>query len=183
MKEVMKDFNTFDWEVLDGLLAGAASRCKHVALSFFIHWPNSLELQLPDFLVDCGVAMFPTDATTGDSSPDYQNPDLLIAMEQFIRALGRRYDGDRRLLTVHISLVGFWCATIVAMLLPTTHVRLSLSFSVSLRLSSLVGANSTLIPTTIWPNRRNNALSIGSANPLPRPDCKRAIHVTIRKED
>jgi hypothetical protein len=107
MKEIMKDFNTFDWDVLDGLFEGAAARHKHVALSFFIHWPSSLEssVSLPDFLVD-RVDMLPTD--NGDSSPDYQNPDLLVAMEQCIRAVGRRYDGDRRLLTVHISLVGFW---------------------------------------------------------------------------
>jgi hypothetical protein len=109
MKEVMKDFNVFEWDLLDGLIAGAASRFKHVAVSFYIHWPyhQDSSQQLPDFLID-SVDMLPTDDHGTGASPDYQNADLLVAMEQFIRALGRRYDGDKRILTVHISLVGFW---------------------------------------------------------------------------
>lgn len=103
MKEVMIGDDEFTWDLLDGFISGAASREKHVAMSFYVHWPQQ-ELQLPDFL---HVDMLPTDESTGPS-PDYQNPALLRAMEQFIRALGGRYDGDTRILTIHISLVGFW---------------------------------------------------------------------------
>jgi hypothetical protein len=109
MKEVMMNFNVFEWDLLDGLIAGAASRFKHVAMSFYIHWPyhQDSSQQLPDFLVE-SVDMLPTKNDGTGASPDYQNADLLVAMEQLTRALGRRYDGDKRILTVHISLVGFW---------------------------------------------------------------------------
>lgn len=106
MKEVMIGDNEFTWDLLDDLIAGAASRRKHIAMSFYIHWPQQ-ELQLPEFL---HVDLLPTDKGL---SPDYQNPELLRAMEQFIRALGKRYDGDKRILTVHISLIGFWYVKLI----------------------------------------------------------------------
>jgi hypothetical protein len=98
--------NTFDWTLLDGLIAGAAHRQKHVVMSFYIHWPHGQpNLSLPAYLYD-RVTILPT-ATNGDSL-DYQNTVLQTAIHQFITALGDRYDGDTRIAAVHISVIGFW---------------------------------------------------------------------------
>lgn len=98
--------NIFDWDLLDGLIQGAASRTKHSVMSFYIHWPGQ-ELMLPQYLRDeKNVTILPTEEY-GDSL-DYQNADLQLAIHQFITALGQRYDGDMRIAAVHISVVGFW---------------------------------------------------------------------------
>jgi hypothetical protein len=98
--------NTFDWTILDNLLAGAAQRKKHVVMSFYIHWPNGQpNLSLPAYLIPL-VTILPT--TNNGDSLDYQNATLQMAMQQFIVALGVRYNGDTRIAAIHISLIGFW---------------------------------------------------------------------------
>lgn len=98
--------NTFDFTYMDSLLEGSASRKKHAVLSFYTHWPYRLPLHLPSHLYGL-VPILPTNEAMGDS-PDYGSPYLLQAADQFISALGNRYDGDKRILAIHISLVGFW---------------------------------------------------------------------------
>jgi hypothetical protein len=102
--------NTFDWAVLEGLLEGAACRKKHCIMSFFIHWPGR-PLSLPRYLMDDKkITIYPTTQQQQDhgDSLDYQNADLQLAVYQFITALGARYDGDRRIAAVHVSVIGFW---------------------------------------------------------------------------
>ena len=41
-------------------------------------------------------------------SPDYSDPRLVTALEAFITALGRRYDGDPRIGFITLGLIGFW---------------------------------------------------------------------------
>jgi hypothetical protein len=100
--------NTFDWTLLDGLIAGAATRQKHVVMSFYIHWPHGQpNLSLPRYLIDVkNITIWPT-LENGDSL-DYQNADLQLAIRQFLTALGTRYDGDKRIAALHVSLIGFW---------------------------------------------------------------------------
>ena len=40
-------------------------------------------------------------------SPDYQDPNLLRAFEQFIHFFGAKYDGDQRIGFLHLGLLGF----------------------------------------------------------------------------
>lgn len=44
----------------------------------------------------------------GGLTPDYGNETLLKALTQFVRALGKKYDGDRRIAFIHLGLLGFW---------------------------------------------------------------------------
>jgi hypothetical protein len=41
-------------------------------------------------------------------SPDYDDPNLVSALENFIKAFGKRYDGDPRIAFIEIGLIGFW---------------------------------------------------------------------------
>jgi len=41
-------------------------------------------------------------------SPDYNDPKLLNALDNFIKALGKRYDGDPRIAFITVGLIGFW---------------------------------------------------------------------------
>jgi hypothetical protein len=103
LAEAMKGDNEFDWTVLEGLLDDTASRNRHAVLSFFIHWPGS-PLQLPTFL----LSSIEMRSYEGGSSPYYGDPILLKALQQFITALGNRYDGDKRIGFLHLGLLGFW---------------------------------------------------------------------------
>jgi len=94
--------NTFDWTVVDDLLMGSASRNMHLSFAFFIHWPGE-PLSLPAHL--SGVPMIDTNS---GPTPDYNDPAMLEAYDQFVSALGARYDGDTRVGFVHVGLLGFW---------------------------------------------------------------------------
>jgi Malectin domain len=102
LDEVMVGEDKFDWKILDGLLEGSASRNMHVVFSVFIHWPGQ-PLRLPPHLKD--VKLYDTDR---GKSPNYSDPRIVKALEQYITALGGRYDGDKRIGAIHVGLLGFW---------------------------------------------------------------------------
>ena len=80
----------------------------------YIHWPGQ-ELQLPEYLVG-RVRMIPTNDDIGPS-PDYGDPLLLHAIEQFIQGLAGRFDGDRRIAAIHVGLLGFWYVSLALYIL------------------------------------------------------------------
>jgi len=104
--------NTFNWTILDDLLSGTASRNNHAVFSFFIDWPSKVGLaaiHLPQYLMESLEFIQYRPETEPDKlSPSYGDPLLLEAIEQFITALGARYDGDNRIYLIHLGLLGFW---------------------------------------------------------------------------
>jgi Malectin domain len=102
LDEMMVGDNKFDWKILDGLLEGSSSRKMHAVFSVFIHWPGQ-PLRLPPHLKD--IQLYDTDS---GKSPSYGDPRVLKALEQYIVALGARYDGDKRIAAIHVGLLGFW---------------------------------------------------------------------------
>jgi hypothetical protein len=102
LDEMMVGDNKFDWKILDGLLEGSASRNMHAVFSVFIHWPGR-PLRLPPHLKD--IQLYDTDS---GKSPNYADPRVLKALEQYIDALGARYDGDKRIGAIHVGLLGFY---------------------------------------------------------------------------
>jgi Malectin domain len=102
LDEMMVGDNKFDWKFLDGLLEGSASRKMHAVFSVFIHWPGQ-PLRLPPHLKD--IQLYDTDS---GKSPNYGDPRVLKALEQYIAALGARYNGDKRIAAIHVGLLGFW---------------------------------------------------------------------------
>jgi len=103
LDEMMVGDNKFDWTLLDSYIEGSASRNRHFIFSVFIHWPGK-PLRLPPHLLD--IETRPTTAEKGPS-PYYGDERLLKALRQFIFALGKRYDGDKRIATIHLGLLGF----------------------------------------------------------------------------
>ena len=102
LDDVMIGDNQFNWTIHDELLKASASRNMHVVLSVFIHWPGE-PLRIPPHLID-----IPFYETNNGYSPNYGEPRLLTALQQFIFAWGQRIDGDKRVLAIHVGLLGFW---------------------------------------------------------------------------
>lgn len=103
--------NTFDWTTLDILLIGSANRKKHAAVSFYISWGNDGGSELPTFLqstVSYVNLIHPDTAAFEGVTPNFGDNNLLVALEDFIAALGARYDGDQRIAAFHTGLLGFW---------------------------------------------------------------------------
>lgn len=100
LDEIMVGSNQFDWSVLDNVLKGAASRYKHVIWRVYCHYPGR-SLGVPEYLLDQGIDI-------DDGSPVYDDVKLLTALEQFIKALGARYDGHKSLAFIQLGLLGYW---------------------------------------------------------------------------
>jgi hypothetical protein len=90
----------FDWTVLDNALADTASRNAHVAWRVIMHFPGQ-DTKVPQYLIDAGVSL-------QNGSPNFGDPKVLEAMEQFISSCAKRYDGDKRLGFVQAGLLGKW---------------------------------------------------------------------------
>ena len=100
LDEIMIGNNRFDWSVLDKVLQDAASRYKHVIWRVYCHYPGR-PLAVPEYILDQGLDI-------DDGSPVYDDGRLLTALEQFIKALGARYDGHKALAFIQLGLLGYW---------------------------------------------------------------------------
>jgi hypothetical protein len=101
LDEIMIGNNKFDWSVLDKVLMEAAGRYKHVIWRVYCHYPGR-PLAVPKHVIDQGLDI------DSNGSPLYDDVTLLIALEQFIMALGARYDGHKSLAFVQLGLLGYW---------------------------------------------------------------------------
>lgn len=88
------------WEV-------AAAQGKHILFRIYIDYP-SLPSGLPDWVRKAGVIETPYTDHGGGLSPDYDDPRMIAAMEQFIAALGDRYNKNPRIAFVQVGMLGFW---------------------------------------------------------------------------
>jgi hypothetical protein len=79
---------------------------KHVILRIFIDYP-SRPSGLPGWL-NGQVKLTRYENHGGGSSPDYDNPRMLAAMERLVAALGKRYDQHPRVAFLQLGLLGFW---------------------------------------------------------------------------
>jgi hypothetical protein len=107
---VMTGPDTFDWTAMDTTLNQIAARGHQTALRFYLDYPSKPS-GIPQFLLDGGLATHTYDdyGNNGVSvSPNYDDPALRTALDQFIAALGARYDGDPRVGFLQAGLVGFW---------------------------------------------------------------------------
>jgi hypothetical protein len=105
MDRVMTGDNTFDWAVLDKTIQDAASRNNHVIWRVYVHYPGRT-LALPRYLIDAGVKLVQT--KEAGLSPQYEDPKLLVALEQLIKAMGARYDGHKSIAFIQLGLLGYW---------------------------------------------------------------------------
>lgn len=110
----MADFPGFD-TVVEPRIAASASRGKHSILRFYMDYPQpagSYVSHTPQFLIDdYNLQMTPwssVDLNAVGSSPDYSDENLKTALNNFVAALGDRYDGDERIGFIQVGLLGFW---------------------------------------------------------------------------
>lgn len=113
LSDLMKNASVFDWQPMEALLGGIASRGNQAIFRVWVEYPGK-ESGLPEFLIDQGVKVTrwkndsekpPADACY---SPDYADERLVQALESFILALGQRYDGDPRIAYITAGLLGSW---------------------------------------------------------------------------
>ena len=117
LKDLMTGFNTYTWNNLDTRIAAIAARGYQTVFRVYLDYPQ-MPPATPTFLVNMGVAMYPyTEFNNGTVSypgqgvslcPDYNDPNLQLALTNFIAALGARYDGDPRVAFIPVGLLGFW---------------------------------------------------------------------------
>jgi hypothetical protein len=110
LNAVMTGPQQFDWRALEEQLNAIAARGHQAAFRFYLDYPGKPS-GIPKFLLDQGLLTRPYDdfGNNGQSvSPDYDDPNLAAALDRFIAALGRRYDGDPRVGFVQLGLLGFW---------------------------------------------------------------------------
>lgn len=110
--DLMVGPDAFDWQPLEARLDLIASRGCQAVFRIWIEYPNQPS-GLPQFLRDGGVNVTTWTNTeekppTKNITPDYENEQLVVALERFIQEFGRRYDGDKRLGFLTAGLLGAW---------------------------------------------------------------------------
>ncbi|GAA5198511.1 hypothetical protein GCM10023322_72100 [Rugosimonospora acidiphila] len=109
LSAVMVGPDRFDWSALEHQLDAIAGRGHQAAFRFYLDYPGQ-PTGIPQYLLDAGLVTHPylDYANTTSVSPDYDDPRLDTALDQFIAALGARYDGDARIGFIQLGLLGFW---------------------------------------------------------------------------
>ncbi|MGJ6963350.1 hypothetical protein ACSDR0_15700 [Streptosporangium sp. G11] len=110
LNAVMTGPDRFDWRPLEEQLNAIAARGHQAAFRFYLDYPGKPS-GIPKFLLDQGLLTRPYDDFENNRqsvSPDYDDPNLAAALDRFIAALGRRYDGDPRAGFIQLGLLGFW---------------------------------------------------------------------------
>ncbi len=103
--------NIFDWTALEEKLDAAAEQGYQAVFRFYYDYPGA-ETGVPQFLIDGGLEMKPYDEPEdlGGSGlcPDYSDENFRKSMQNFISALGAKYDGDPRIGYITVGMLGFW---------------------------------------------------------------------------
>lgn len=110
LSDVMTGPEQFRWTALERQLNTIAARGHQGVFRFYLDYPGKPS-GIPRFLLDQGLTTHEYDdfGNNGVSvAPDYNDPRLVSALEDFITALGRRYDGDPRIGFLTLGLIGFW---------------------------------------------------------------------------
>ena len=113
LSDVMTGPNAFNWQPLERLLNDVASRGHQTVFRVWMEYPG--RDGIPPFLEEQGVSVtewlntntapFPPKNVR---TPDYSDPRLRLALQNFIAALGKRYDGDPRVGYITAGLLGTW---------------------------------------------------------------------------
>lgn len=110
LAKLMRGESRFDWEPLEALLNKIAARGNQAIFRIWIEYPGQ-KSGLPDYLREQGVKvtswMNPDEKATC-YSPNYDDERVVSALESFIAALGKRYDGDPRVGFITAGLLGSW---------------------------------------------------------------------------
>lgn len=114
LSDLMTGPDNYDWKRLDGFLNQTAKYGNQGIFRVYLDFPQRTN-GVPQFLLDVGVKMLTTNGNAYGYShgvafyyPDYEAPQLRAALQNFIAALGVRYDGDPRIGFISVGLLGPW---------------------------------------------------------------------------
>lgn len=114
LSALVLDHERYDWKPLDQLLNGIAARGHQAVFRIYLEYPGRKGV-IPPFLVREGLKVHRYLNTNTQpeppaeiETPDYGDPKLRRVLQQFIAALGRRYDGDARIGFLTAGLLGTW---------------------------------------------------------------------------
>ncbi len=110
LAKLMRGESNFDWESMDVLLNKIATRGNQAVIRIWIEYPGQ-KSGLPEYLREQGVKVTSwknTDENKTCYSPDYDDERVVSALEAFIAAFGKRYDGDPRIGFITAGLLGSW---------------------------------------------------------------------------
>jgi len=108
LRDLMDGPDSFTFEkTFEPALMEIAARGHQTVLRIHVDQPGQ-PTGVPQFLLDGGLKMTAYDDHGGGQSPDYSDENLIKAFESFIRAFGKKYDGDPRIGFITVGLLGFW---------------------------------------------------------------------------
>jgi hypothetical protein len=108
LDDLMDGPSSFTFDAgLEPLLNGIASHGNQAIVRVFLDYPD-FRSAIPQFLIDGGLDTTAYNDHGGGISPDYDDPNLVAALEAFIAAFGQQYDGDPRIAFIQVGLLGFW---------------------------------------------------------------------------
>ena len=112
--ELMKGYDSFDWQPLETLLNDIAGRGHQAVFRIYLEYPGKQNL-IPKFLIDDGLKVHKYLNTNTQplppakvETPNYEDPNLRKALKNFIAAFGKKYDGDARIGFITAGLLGTW---------------------------------------------------------------------------
>lgn len=108
INELMLGPKKFDWQPINDKLEDMRSRGHHAVIRTYLEYPGR-ESALPQFLVDMGIDVTTYKTGSGiNHTPDYHDPRLISAMEDFVVAFGAEFDGDPRVGFITMGILGHW---------------------------------------------------------------------------
>lgn len=106
--KLMKGWNEYDWSPIEETLEETGERGNHLIFRVHMEYPGHGN-EVPQFLVDEGLRITRWKCEDGKLfTPDYNSPILRKAMQEFIAALGKKYDGDPRVAFLTAGMLGKW---------------------------------------------------------------------------
>jgi len=101
----------YDWAPLERLLDDIAGRGHQATFRIYLEYPGQKNA-IPAHLLKEGLQVHrwkdPNTSPSEMETPDYENEALRATLRSFVRALGKKYDGDPRIGFITIGLLGMW---------------------------------------------------------------------------
>ncbi|MDA8743437.1 hypothetical protein N9N28_02280, partial [Rubripirellula amarantea] len=114
LSDLMIQEHQYDWKPLETLLDDISSRGKQAVIRIYMEYPGKSK-GIPEYLVRDGLTVHEyVNENTAPLppakiiTPDYEDPRLRKAIQNFIAAFGKKYDGDARLGYITAGLLGTW---------------------------------------------------------------------------
>lgn len=120
LSDIMKGPTTFDWTSVDNLLTQIAGRGHQAVFRIYMEYPKRPS-GIPAFLKQQGVKVYAYQSSQPNVfqyndpavqydyyTPDYTDARVGTALQSFVAAMGKRYDGDPRIGFITAGLLGYW---------------------------------------------------------------------------